>query len=195
MHAAQAFTQEVSMQILGIVGSLRKGSYNRALLRTCLELAPADMNIGIYDLNTIPLYNGDVEAQGVPESVQGFTEAIRKADGLLIATPEYNYSIPGVLKNAIDWASRPPQTTPLRGKPAGLIGASIGSGGTIRAQLHLRQSFVFTQTIAMLQPEVLVSKAQDKFDAEGRLTDEPTRKILSTFLEAFQKWVQRIHPA
>lgn len=180
------------MIILGIPGSLRKDSYNRSLLRAAQEMAPEGMNIETCDLIDIPSYNGDVEAQGFPEPVVRFKEAIKKADGILIATPEYNYSVPGVLKNAIDWASRPTQDTPLHRKPAAIMGATIGSGGTIRAQLNLRQSFVFTQTLAMLQPELLVSKAQDKFDAQGRLTDETTKKYLVSFLEAFQKWVDRL---
>ena len=178
------------MQILGIAGSLRKDSYNRALLRASQALTPEGMTIEAFDLIEIPQYNGDVENEGFPPSVIALKEAIRKADALLIATPEYNYSVPGVLKNAIDWASRPPKDTPLHRKPAAIMGATMGSGGTIRAQLNLRQSFVFTQTLAMLQPEILVSKAQEKFDAQGNLKDEGTRKALVAFLEAFQKWIQ-----
>jgi chromate reductase len=127
--------------------------------------------------------------------VQKFRAAIAAADALLMVTPEYNYSIPGVLKNAIDWASRPPVGSALNGKPAMLMGASPGMGGTTRAQLALRQSFVFTQTLAMLQPEVVVARAQEKFDAQGRLSDEPTRQHLGKALAAFAEWVRRLKPA
>jgi chromate reductase len=181
-----------AVQILGFAGSLRRASYNRALLRAAQELAPADLAITVFDLAPIPLYNADVEAAGDPEPVAALKNAVRQADGLLIATPEYNYSVPGVLKNAIDWASRPPASTPLKGKPAMLMGVSSGMSGTMRAQLALRQSFVFTQTLAMLQPEVLVAKAQEKFDSGGRLTDEPTRQHLGKALAAFADWVRRL---
>jgi chromate reductase, NAD(P)H dehydrogenase (quinone) len=181
-----------TLRILGFAGSLRKGSFNRALLRAAQELAPTNLAIEVFDLSPLPFYNADVEAAGDPDPVVAFKNAVRGADGLLIATPEYNYGLPGVLKNAIDWASRPPATTPLRGKPAMLMGATPGMGGTIRAQLALRQSFVFTQTLAMLQPEVLVAKAQEKFDAAGRLTDEPTRQHLGKALAAFAEWVRRL---
>ena len=180
------------MRVLGIPGSLRAGSFNRSLLRAAQEAAPAGMEIEAFDLASIPLYNGDVEARGDPEPVAAFKEKIRAADALLFVTPEYNYGVPGVLKNAVDWASRPPGRSVLNGKPAGIMGASQGAGGTARAQLQLRQAFVFTQTIAMLQPEVLVAKAQEKFDAEGRLTDETTRGFVHKFLEAFADWVKRV---
>jgi chromate reductase len=183
------------LRVLGFAGSLRKGSYNRALLRAAVELAPPDMEIVSFDLAPIPLYDGDVEAQGDPAPVTAFKDAIRKADALLIATPEYNYSVPGVLKNAIDWASRP--TGPsgervLSGKPAAIMGASPGMGGTMRAQYHLRQSFVFTQVHALLSPEIFVARAAERFDAEGRLTDEKTRELLKKFLVALADWTQRL---
>jgi chromate reductase, NAD(P)H dehydrogenase (quinone) len=180
------------MRVLGIAGSLRAGSFNRSLLRAAQELAPAGMEIEAYDLAPIPLYNGDVEARGDPEPVAAFKSAIREAGALLFATPEYNYGVPGVLKNAVDWASRPPGKSVLNGKPAAVMGASPGNGGTIRAQLQLRQAFVFTQTLAMLQPEVLVAKASEKFDAQGRLTDEATRGFLRKFLEAFGEWIRKV---
>jgi chromate reductase len=184
-----------TLKVLGFAGSLRQGSFNRALLRAAQELAPPDLAITLFDLAPIPLYNADVEAAGDPGPVAAFKEAVRQADGLLIATPEYNYSVPGVLKNAIDWASRPPTGSVLGGKPAMLVGASPGMGGTMRAQLALRQSFVFTQTLAMLQPEVVVARAQEKFDAQGRLTDESTRQHLGKALAAFAQWVRRLKPA
>ena len=120
-----------------------------------------------------------------------FKDAIRAADALLFVSPEYNYGIPGVLKNAIDWASRPPGKSPLNGKPAAIMGASQGTGGTIRMQLALRQAFLFTETHAMLEPEVYVARAQDKFDAEGRLTDEKTRDFVGKFLAALVPWAQK----
>jgi len=131
------------------------------------------------------LYNGDIEAAGAPESVGQLRDVIRKADGLLIATPEYNYGVPGVLKNAIDWLSRPPRDSALNGKVAAIMGASQGTSGTARGQLQLRQAFVFTNTYALLQPEVLVGLAQEKFDADGRLVHQPTRDVLATFLQRF----------
>ena len=179
-------------RILGIAGSLRRKSYNLALLRAATELAPPGMTIEIYErLGEIPPYNEDVRAVGRPEPVAHVTEAIRAADGILIATPEYNYSIPGVLKNAIDWVSRPPQESPLRNKPAAIMSASTGISGGMRAQLHLRQSFVFTETPAMLRPEVIVPRAAERFDDGGRLTDETTRKFIASFLHDFSRWVRR----
>jgi chromate reductase, NAD(P)H dehydrogenase (quinone) len=171
------------MRILGITGSLRQGSYNRSLLRAARELLPDGVELVEHEIGTLPFYDGDVEAAGDPESVVRFKQAIRRADAILIATPEYNRGVPGVLKNAIDWASRPPDP-PLLGKPAALMGASRGMAGTIRAQLQLRQCFVFTQTLAMPQPEVVIAKAQEKFDANGNLTDDRTRAFVGKMLEA-----------
>jgi chromate reductase len=181
-----------TLRVLGIAGSLRAGSFNRALLRAAQELAPDGMEIRAFDIAPIPLYNAEVEAKGDPEPVAALKTAIREADALLIVTPEYNYGVPGVLKNAIDWASRPPAQTPLRGKPAAIMGATPGQGGTIRAQMQLRQAFVFTQTIALLQPEVLVTKAHEKFDKDGRLIDERTRGFVSKQLEALRDWTLRL---
>jgi chromate reductase len=180
-----------AVRVLGFAGSLRAGSYNRALLRSAQELAPAGLAIEIYESIDLPLYNGDVEARGDPEPVAAFKAAVRQADAILIATPEYNYGVPGVLKNAIDWASRPPGEAPLGGKLAGIIGASTGIVGSARAQLQLRQAFTFTNTVAMLQPEVLVSRAHEKFDGAGRLTDEATRTFLQQYLETFHGWAAR----
>ena len=184
-----------TLKVLGIAGSLRARSYNRALLRAAQELAPAGMEITTFDLAPIPLYNGDVEAKGDPEPVAALKAAIRQADALLIVTPEYNFGVPGVLKNAIDWASRPPRGSALQGKPAAIMGATPGMGGTGRAQMQLRQTFVFTQTYALLSPEILVARAHDKFDASGKLTDEPTRKFVAQLLEALMQWAPRFKPA
>ncbi len=178
--------------VLGFAGSLRQTSYNRGLLRTVKELAPPELNIQIFDLLPIPIFNEDVEAKGDPESVQDFKKAIGDADGLLIATPEYNYGIPGVLKNAIDWASRPPGKSTIYGKPAAIMGASQGPGGTIRSQLALRQSFVFLEVYAMLKPEILIANCRDKFDDKGNLTDERTREFVIKFLKSFVPWIELI---
>lgn len=180
-----------ALKVLGFAGSLRAGSYNRALLRAAIELAPAGLRIEPYDLKDIPLYNGDVEASGDPSPVAAFKDAIRKADAILIACPEYNHGVPGVLKNAIDWASRPPPNSPLNGKRAGVIGTSPGIVGSARGQSQLRQAFNFTNTDAMRQPEVIVARAQERFDADGRLTDETTRKVLAQYLGAFHTWLRR----
>ena len=177
-----------NMRVMGFAGSLRAGSFNRALLRAAFEAAPEDLTIHIFELNDIPLYNGDVEAAGDPQPVAAFKSAIRDADAMLIATPEYNHGVPGVLKNAIDWASRPPSASVLNGKPTAIIGASPGMTGSARAQTQLRQAFNFTNTPAMLQPEILVARAHEKFDAEGRLTDDVTRRFLGKFLAAFVNW-------
>jgi len=180
------------LRILGIAGSLRPGSYNRALLRAAQELAPEGMSIVTFDLDAIPPYNADVEAQGFPAPVVTFKKAIAEADALLIATPEYNHSIPGVLKNALDWASRPPGKSPLDGKPAAIMGASTGAIGTARAQQHLRLVCSYVNLLVMNLPEVLVARAQDKIDANGRLTDEATRQFVAKFLQAFAQWVARV---
>jgi chromate reductase len=177
--------------VCGIAGSLRRGSYNRSLLRAAVELAPEGMSITIFErLGDVPLYDADVEAQGEPEAVVALKSAIREADALLIATPEYNHGVPGVLKNAIDWASRPPSATVLAGKPAALIGASPARTGTARAQLMLRESLASTQTLILLGPEVLIGEAQKKFGEHGALSDEPTRKILRAHLERLLAWVE-----
>ena len=173
------------VNVVGFAGSLRRASYNRALLRAATELAPPALHIVIHELDGIPLYNGDIEAAGVPQSVVQLRDAVQKADGLLIATPEYNYGVPGVLKNTIDWLSRPPRDSALNGKVAALMGASPGFVGTARGQLQLRQAFVFTNTYALLQPEVLVGRAHEKFDADGRLVHQATRDVLATLLQRF----------
>src|SRR5262245_49981557 len=175
--------------VVAFAGSLRRGSYNRALLRAAKELAPPALRIVIHELDGIHLYNGDVEAAGAPQSVVQLRDAVREADGLLIATPEYNHGVPGVLKNTIDWLSRPPRTSVLNGKAAALMGASPGMTGTARGQSQLRQAFVFTNTYALLQPELLVGRAHENFDTDGRLVDQATRDVLATFLERFTELV------
>ena len=180
------------LRVVAIAGSLRAASYNRGLLRAAQVVAPRELSITIRDLAPIPLYNADVEAQGDPQPVADLKSAVREADALLIAVPEYNYGVSGVLKNAIDWLSRPPDRSVLHRKPAALMGASPGMAGTARAQLQLRQSFVYTQTWVMPPPpEILVAHAQEKFDARGQLTDDDTRARLRTLLEALTAWTQR----
>jgi chromate reductase len=179
------------IKVLAFAGSLRKASYNRALLAAAVGAAPEGMTIEPFDLLRLPLYNGDVEAAGDPEGVAAFKAAIAAADGVLIVTPEYNHGVPGVTKNAVDWASRPPRDAPLNGKPVGIIGASPGLTGTARGQSQLRQAFEFTNSYCMPQPELLVFKAHEKFDPEGRLTDETTAKYLAGYLAAFAVWVRR----
>jgi chromate reductase, NAD(P)H dehydrogenase (quinone) len=159
---------------LAFAGSLRVNSYNRALLRAAADYAPSGMRIEIFDIASLPLYNGDVEAAGDPEPVVLFKRAIQAADAVLMATPEYNHGVPGVMKNAVDWASRPARSNPLWEKPVGIIGASPGQVGTARAQSQLRQAFAFTNSPCMGQPEILVFRAHEKFGADGPLADEET---------------------
>ena len=186
-------TNELSeIHVLGIAGSLRAKSFNRGLLRAAQELAPVRMLIEIFDISTVPLFNGDVELDGDPEPVAAFKYAIRSADALLIATPEYNYGIPGVLKNAIDWASRPPGKSAIMNKPAAILGATPGTGGTARAQLQLRQTLAAARVHVMVQPEVFIASAHEKFDKEGRLIDEETRKYIGRLLESLAAWKSRL---
>jgi chromate reductase, NAD(P)H dehydrogenase (quinone) len=179
------------LRVLGFAGSLRQGSYNKMALRAALELAPAGMTIETFDIAPIEPYNEDVKQKGFPAVVQEFREKIRAADALLIVTPEYNHSIPGVLKNAIDWASRPPDQ-PFNDKPIAIMGASPGRLGTIRAQLHLRACFVFLNGLVMTQPEVLIANAAQMFDDQGRLTDQPTREIIGKLLTSLADWTRRL---
>jgi len=171
------------VKILGIAGSLRKGSYNRALIRTAQQLLPQGATMETFDLLGIPPFNEDDEGN-VPKIVTDFKAAIRRADAILFATPEYNYSIPGVLKNAIDWASRPYGDSAWMGKTAGVMGASVGRMGTARAQYHLRQVFVYLEIDAINQPEVMVANASSTFDDKGNLTHESSREAIRGLLEA-----------
>jgi chromate reductase len=170
------------MKILAISGSLRDGSFNRLLIHAAEELAPDGVEIETFDIDDIPLYNQDEDKPDEPQSVAGLRAAIRDADALLLATPEYNYSVPGVLKNAIDWASRPVGTSPLTHKPVAIMGASTGISGTMRAQLAWRPVFLFTDSPMVGKPEVYVAQAGQKFDQEGRLTDETARTLIKQLL-------------
>ena len=179
-------------QILGIAGSLRRASYNRGLLRAAEQLAPDGVEIRTFDLLPVPLFNEDVEAEGDPAPVRDLKERIRVADALLIASPEYNYSVPGVLKNAIDWASRPPRGSALHHKPIGLMGASPGGFGTVRSQLALRQVFLFTKSLVLPEPELYVSAAHEKFDQDVNLQDDETRRRIRALLDALVDWTRRV---
>ena len=179
------------LKVLAISGSLRKGSYNTAALRAAQELAPEGMTIEIASIADIPFYNADVQAVGIPAPVTALADQIRAADAVLIASPEYNYSTSGVLKNTIDWLSRVPQQ-PFAGKPVAMVGASMSLLGAARAQYHLRQCFVFLDALPVNKPEVFIAQAQNRFDADGRLTDEPTRGFLRQLLVSLAAWTLRL---
>lgn len=179
------------MKILGFVGSLRKGSYNKALMRAAVELVPDDATIEVFDLEGIPPFNQDLENQP-PQVVRDFKAKIRSADALLIASPEYNYSIPGVLKNAIDAASRPYADKVFDGKPVAIMSASVGRLGGARAQYHLRQSFVFLNMYPINHPEVMLPFAEQNIDEHGNLTNEETRKLIRQLLEELVWWTRKL---
>jgi chromate reductase len=181
----------VAERIAAIAGSLRKGSYNRALIRAAQELAPEGMSIDLVEIGELPFYNADVEAKGDPPAVASFKQKLARADGILIATPEYNDGIPGVLGNALDWASRLPGRSPLQGKPVAVMGASPSQVGTARAQMHLRQILRHTQARTLPPPELLVTRAHERFDKDLRLKDEATRKVLRDLLLRFSRWIVR----
>ena len=182
---------ENKLKILGFAGSLRAGSYNKSLLRAAGELLPDDTILEIFDLADIPPFNQDIE-MNMPSKVKEFKSKIRKADAILIATPEYNYSVPGVLKNAIDWASRPYGDNSFDGKPVAIMSASPGMLGGVRAQYHLRQSFVYLNMYPVNGPDVLVNFAQQKFDTSGNLIDQDTRKFLGQLLQNLVDWIRRL---
>lgn len=179
------------LRIVGIAGSLRAGSFNRMLLKATVELAPDNLHIEPFDLAVIPLYNADADTEdGRPAGVRALKEAVAAADGLLIASPEYNHSVPGVLQNAIDWVSRPALRSPLTGKPVAIMGASISPVGTARGQQILKLTLMSSLALVMPHPGVLVSSANDKF-SDGVLTHEPTREFLVPFLTQLADWIAR----
>jgi chromate reductase, NAD(P)H dehydrogenase (quinone) len=183
------------MHILALIGSLRRDSYNRMAYNAVRELLPEGVTIEEGEIGSLPPFNDDVLAEsGHPEPVRRLREQIAAADAVLFISPEYNYSIPGVLKNAIDWVSRPATDQPFRGKPVAIMGAAGRAIGTARMQYHLRQVFVFVEAIALVKPEVMINFAAQKFDASGRLTDEPTRAVMRAQLEALVAWVERLRP-
>jgi chromate reductase len=179
------------IRVFAFCGSLRKGSFNRMALRAVEELAPDGMRFQTCDIGEFPLYNEDVRQKGFPPAVEIMRKRIAAADAVLFVTPEYNYSLPGVLKNAIDWASRPPDQ-PFAGKPAAIMGTTPSMLGTARAQYHLRQVCVYLNMFPVNRPEVLIAAANEKFDAEGRLNDEPTRKIIAQLMRALAEWTERL---
>ncbi len=177
------------LKIVGISGSLREGSYNTSALQAAAELAPENVTLEIVTLHDVPLYNADVEAEGFPEEIVALQERLADADGVLFATPEYNYGIPGVLKNAIDWLSRPHGDAPLAGKPAAMIGATPSIVGTARAQAHLRDVMYYNAMPMLSSAEVLIFKAEEKFDAGGRLIDKDSRNFLGKLMRDFADWI------
>ena len=179
------------MNVIGIAGSLRKGSYNSMALRAAQKLAPAGMTLTIADIANIPMYNDDVRAAGEPEAVLALKAQIAAADAVLLVTPEYNFSIPGVLKNTLDWLSRPP-LTPFDCKPVAIMGASPGPVGTARVQYHLRQVLVFMNSFTVNKPEVFISSCAGKFNAQGELTDEATAKFMTDLLVSLDKLATRV---
>ena len=182
---------EEKIKVLAFAGSLRKGSFNKALVRAAVELAPGNMKIEVFDLEGIPPFNQEFEANP-PQKVKEFKDKIREADALLIATPEYNYSVSGVLKNALDAASRPRADTPLEGKTVAVMSASSGRFGGARAQYHLRQSFIFLNMHPVNRPEVMLSDASHNIDSNGNVTNEQTRQLIRQLLEALAAWTFRL---
>ena len=180
-----------TVRILGIAGSLRRESYNRGALRAAQQLIPEGATLDVFELDGIPGFNQDKE-QNPPEKVAELKRRIVEADAILFVTPEYNYSIPGVLKNAIDWASRPYGESAWNGKPAAIMGASIGGIATARAQYHLRQIMVFLNMFPLNQPEVMIGNAAERFDAQGNLTDDTTKEYIRKLLENLVEWTRRI---
>jgi len=178
------------IRVLGMAGSLREASFNRGLLRAAIEAAPEEMETSVFDLAPLPLYDGDVEAAGDPEPVVRLKEAIRAADLVLIATPEYNQSVPAVTKNAVDWGSRPPRPQAWDGKVVAILGATPGRLGTVGAQRNLRESLSHLNARVMPQPRIFIAGAGDVFDAERNLTDETTRERLAAFMEAAAEWAR-----
>ncbi len=181
------------VRVLGIVGSLRGASFNRRLMEAARELAPEGMRIETFDLGQLPLYDGDLDTEERrPEAVRRLKQAIADADAVLIASPEYNHGVPGVLQNAIDWASRPAGKSPLAGKPVAIMGASGGPVGTARMQQALKLVLMSTLALPMPHPGVAVGQASERFDAAGRLVHEPTREFLAQFLSDLEGWTRRV---
>jgi chromate reductase len=179
------------LTILGIAGSTREGSFNRAALRAAQSLAPQGATIETFDIKRLPGFNQDEETNP-PAQVVELKQRVRSADAILFVTPEYNYSVPGVLKNAIDWASRPYGDSAWAKKPVAIMGASIGTLGTARAQYHLRQMFVFLNMFAVNQPEVMIGNAHKHFDQDGNLTDETAKKLIGQLLEGLVELTRQL---
>jgi chromate reductase len=192
---SSSLTNGGALHVVGLAGSLRRGSYNCALLHAAQSLAPPALRVEVHDLGPLPFYNQDLDTrERRPQAVQRLKKAVREADGLLLAMPEYNHGIPGVLMNAIDWLSRPAFNSPLANRPVGVMGVSMGSVGTARGQQVLR--VVIPSTLAHLMPhtEVLVGRAHEKFDANGVLTDETTTTYVREYLQDFATYTRRMSP-
>ena len=179
------------IKVLGIAGSLRAGSYNKALLKAAKDLSPENMEIEIFDIKNIPLFNQDDQKE-IPESISLFKNKIKEADAILFITPEYNYSIPGILKNAIDTASRPYEENSWNSKPVAIISSSIGMLGGSRAQYHLRQVLVSINMYSLNHPEVIIPFVNEKFDDKLNLIDEKTKNAISNQLIALDTWTRRL---
>jgi chromate reductase len=193
MEIQMTGTTNTPLRIVAIAGSLRRGSWNRRLLEAARDLAPAGMRIDIVDLADIPLYDGDHDTDETrPAAVRRLKALVAEADGVLIATPEYNHSVPGVLQNAIDWISRPAMKSPLVDKPAAIMGVSPGALGAARAQQQLKLVLMATLAQVLPHPGVSVGLVTEKFDAEGRLVHEPTRGFVAAYLAAFETWIRRV---
>lgn len=177
-----------------MVGSLRRRSYNRSLMQTTMLVAPEHMHLYEIPIDRLPFFNEDLERQGDPPAVTEFKGALDRADALLIFTPEYGYSVPGVLKNALDWASRPPGRSVLKGMPLGILGASAGRSGTMRAQLNLRQVALHMGAVTLPSPEVYVAFAEGKFNQLGELTDQSSLDQVKQFMAAFDDWMRLLVP-
>ena len=175
--------------ILALAGSLRRASTNRGLVRAAIDVAPAGITVTTFELRPVPFYDGDLEEAGAPQSVVDLKAAIAAADGVLLCSPEHNASVPALLKNAIDWASRPQGV--IQGKPVALAGSTPGGFGTVRGQIAWRQTLANLAVPVLPAPSLLVSGAGDKFDADGNLTDERARADLAALLSAFAAWIAR----
>ena len=181
-----------ALRVLAISGSLRKASFNTGLLRAAREIAPDGMEITIFDIKDLPFYDGDVEAQGDPAPVAALKSAVRDADAVLFATPEYNWGTSGALKNAIDWASRDREEGSLMGKPVTIVGAG-GRAGTARAQMQIHETLAETGAVVMVKPGVQIQAfAPGIFDSEGNLIDEKTKELLRNHLEELANWSARL---
>jgi chromate reductase len=180
------------VKILGFAGSLRQASFNRALLRAAKELTPAGVEIDIADLDGVPMYNSDLETSAFPATVKALRAHIAASGAVLIATPEYMFSVSGVLKNVLDWLARPPEPRALWDKPVGIMGASPGLVGTARAQLHLRQILLHERAAVLPHPQLLVPDARNKFDANGVLIDQETRTKVTEYVDALARWARRL---
>jgi chromate reductase len=179
------------LDIVGLCGSLRAGSYNRMALDLAARSVPGGATMEIVDYREVPLFDADVLARGLPPAVAALRERIRRADGVVFASPEYNYSIPGVLKNMLDWVSRG-DDQPFAGKPIAILSATGGPLGGARMQYDLRKVMLFMNAMALIKPEVFIGTAQAKFDAAGRCTDEPTGKFVAAQMAAFAVWIGRV---